>query len=124
MTTFNIGSQNAASIQNIGGDSAVEGGLHVSASWQTVELRAALESARKEAAGYGIPAVDRALSAASAEATRPNPDNVRLAGLLNSATHGLRDAGALVDAGTSLRESLRRAASVLGLVGAAVLALL
>lgn len=122
MTNFNIGSQNAAAIQNIGGDSVVEGGVHVSASWQT-ELRTSIDSARKEAAGYGIPAVDRALSAASAEATRPNPDNVRLAGLLNSAAHGLRDAGAVVDAGTSLGDSLRRAASVLGPVGAAVLAL-
>ena len=42
MTTFNIGSQNAASIQNIAGDSVVEGGVHASATWQTVELRAAL----------------------------------------------------------------------------------
>jgi hypothetical protein len=89
-----------------------------------VTFRAAIDSAREEAAAYGIPAVDRALSAASAEATRPNPDNARVAALLNSATHGLRDAGALVDAGTSLGDSLRRAASVLGPVGAAVLALL
>lgn len=124
MTTFNIGSQNAASIQNISGDSVVEGGLHVSASWQTAELRDAIDSARTEAAGYGLPAVDRALSAASAEATRPQLDNVRVAALLNSATRGLRDAGAVVDATTSLGESLRRAASVLGPVGAAVLALL
>jgi hypothetical protein len=124
MSTFNIGSQNAASIQNIAGDSVVEGGIQATAEWQVVELRLAIDQARKDAEAHGLPAVNEALSAASAEAAQPNADQGRIAGLLESAVRGLRDAGALVDAGTSLGAALRRAATALGPLGAAVLFLL
>ena len=124
MTTFNIGSQNAASIQNIGGDSVVEGGVNASATWQTVELRTALEQLRTDAAAYSLPAVDEALAAASAEAAQARPERDRVAGFLSTATLRLKEAGALADAGSSLAQALRRCASVLGPAAATVLALL
>ena len=43
MSTFNIGRQNAANIQNIGGDAVIHGGIQASASWETLELRRAIE---------------------------------------------------------------------------------
>lgn len=123
MATFNIGQQNAASIQNIGGDSVVEG-LHASASWKTAELRLAIDEVRNESATYRDVAADEALAAASAEAARPEPEKARVADLLRTAVRSLQEAGAVVDAGTSLGQSLRRAATMLGPVGATVLALL
>lgn len=74
MTTFNIGTQNAASIQNVAGDSVVEGGLHASATWETVELRAAIGRVQEEVAGLSLPAVDQALSAAASEVAQARPD--------------------------------------------------
>jgi hypothetical protein len=124
MTTFNIGSQNAASIQNVAGDSVVHGGLHAAASWETVELRLVVDEVRKEAAVYGEAVADEALAAAAAEAGRPQPEKARVADHLGTAVHSLQEAGALVDAGSSLVASLRRAGRVLGPAGAAVLALL
>jgi hypothetical protein len=124
MTTFNIGTQNAASIQNVAGDSVIEGGVHASAAWETIELRNAIGRLQEEAVGLGLSAVDEALSTAASEAAQPNPDKERVADHLGAAARGLKEAGALADAGTSLVGSLRRAASVVGPVGAAVLALL
>lgn len=126
MTTFNIGTQNAASIQNVVGDSVIEGGLHASASWETVELRAAIGQVQEKALGLALPAavrsvVDQALSAASSEAARPRPDKHRVAELLGTAARGLREAGAFTSAGTSLAEALRRAGAVLGPIGSAAL---
>jgi hypothetical protein len=124
MTTFNIGSQNAGTIQNIGGDSVVEGGVHAEASWQTVTLRAALDLVQAEAASYGLSDVNDALGAASAEADKPSPDQHRVAGLLRTAVLGLREAGALVDGSSALARALRRSASALGPAAASVLTLL
>lgn len=124
MTTFNIGSQNAASIQDVAGDSVVHGGVHVSATWQTVELRSAIENMQRQAAPLGLPAVDEALSSASSEAAESRPDQDRVVGFLSAAVRALKEAGTLLDASTSLGVSLRRAASVLGPVGATVFALL
>jgi hypothetical protein len=107
-----------------GGDAVVEGGVHAAATWQTVELRLAIDRVRTEAAGFGLSNVDEALAAASAEADKPSPDKDRVAGFLRTAVLGLREAGALVDEGSALARALRRSASVLGPAAATVLALL
>jgi hypothetical protein len=120
MTTFNIGSQNAASIQNVAGDSVIEGGVHASATWETVELRNAIERAQEEAVGLGLPAVNEALAAAASEAAQEKPDRDRVASFFGTAVRRLREAGALADAGTSLVEALGRTAALIGPVAALV----
>jgi hypothetical protein len=129
MTTFNIGTQNAANIQNVGGDMVVEGGVQASAAWQTHELRNEIARAREELGRLPLSeaarsSVDAALTAAAADAGAPKPDRKRIADRLLSAARALKEAGALTNAATSLIEALRRAASLLGPVGATVLALL
>jgi hypothetical protein len=128
MTTFNIGAQNAASIQNVGGDLVIEGDLQAAATWQTVELRAAIDEVRKRVAELELaPPVraptERALGAATVEAAADEPDRSRLGELLRTVVRTLDAAGALRDAVT-LVEALRRAALLLGPVAPAVLALL
>ncbi len=129
MTTFNIGSQNAANIQNIGGDAVIQGGLYAHASFEIGELRIAIARAREHAADMELPAevrapLDRALASAAEEAAREQPDKGRLANLLGTAARTLTDAGTVATAGTALVQTLRRAAMLLGPVGQAALALL
>jgi hypothetical protein len=126
MTNFNIRQQNAASIQNIGGDAVIEGGIHAYATWEVVELRRVIARAQEDAAALELPpptlkAVNQALDAAALEAAQPKPDKHDVAEHLGNATRTLTEAGALVGAGTSVLESLRRAAGLLGPVGAALI---
>ena len=65
---------------------------------------------------------DEALAEAAAASC--NGDKGRVAASLVRATGTLKEAGALASAGTALIESLKRAAKIIGPVGAAVLALL
>ena len=128
MATFEIGSQNAGSIQNVGGDLTI-GELHVEAAWSTVEIRQELTRLQEELARVALPADSRAaaeaaVGAAAAEARRPTPDRGRIAQLLREATTVAGNAGALASAGTGLVESLRRTATVLGPAGKTLLALL
>jgi hypothetical protein len=128
MTTFEIGSQTAGSIQNVGGDLTIDR-MHVEAAWSAVELRNELERANEELARAPLPhtarvAAEGALAAASAEAAAPHPDRGRIAVLLERTAAVLGDAGALTSAGSGLAESLRRAAVALGPAGKAALALL
>jgi hypothetical protein len=128
VTTFEIGSQNAASIQNVGGDLTIRD-LHVEATWSTLEVRQELVRLQEELARVALPpdlraAAEAAVGAAAAEAGRPSPDPGRIAQLLGEATPVAGEAGALATAGTGLVESLRRAATVLGPAGKALLALL
>jgi hypothetical protein len=129
MATFNIGAQNAANIQNIGGDAVIHGGLYAHASFEIHELRVAIADARERAAEMDLPAevrapLDRALSSAADEAARERPDKRRVAELLGTAARTLTEAGTVATAGTALIETLRRAAILLGPVGHAALALL
>jgi hypothetical protein len=129
MATFNIGSQNAANIQNIGGDAVINGGIYAHATFEIGELRAVIARAREQAAEMELPPqvrdpLDRALASAAAEASREHPDEGRLVGLIGSAGRILKEAGAVATSGTALIETLRRAAELLGPVGAAALALL
>lgn len=128
MTSFEIGSQNAASIQNVGGDLTI-GELHVEAAWSAVEVRQELERLRDELARAALPpegrvAAEEAVGAAAAEAGLPVPSRGRIAELLHEATTVLGNAGGLATAGTGLVESLRRTATLLGPAGKTLLALL
>lgn len=128
MATFEIGSQNAASIQNVGGDLTIRD-LHVEATWSTLEVRRELARIQKELARVALPpdlraTAEAAVGAAAAEAGLPSPDPGRIAQLLGEATTVAGEAGALATAGTGLVESLRRAATVLGPAGKTLLALL
>lgn len=128
MTTFEIGSQNAASIQNVGGDLTI-GELHVEAAWITVEVRQELGRLQEELAHAGLPpehraAAEVAVGAAATEAGLPVPSRERIAELLHEATTVVGDAGGLATAGTGLAESLRRTATLLGPAGKTLLALL
>jgi hypothetical protein len=126
MANINIGQQNAASIQNIGGDAVNEGGIHASATWEVVELRRVIERVQEGVAALELPpptieAVKQSLEAAAQEAAQPKPDKHDVAEHLGNAARTLKEADALVGAGTSVLESLRRAAHLLGPVGAALI---
>jgi hypothetical protein len=128
MTTFEIGSQTAASIQNVGGDLSI-GQLHVEAAWSVAAVRDELAELRKLLADAPVTyperyAAEAAIAAAEAEAASPTPDRERISGLLQRVTHVLGDAGALTRAGSGLVESLGRAAVALGPAGKALLMLL
>jgi len=129
VATFEIGSQNAASIQNVGGDLTIRD-LHVEATWSTLEVRQELARLQEELARVALPpdlraTAEAAVGAAAAEAGRPSPDPGRIAQLLGEATTTFAgEAGALATAGTGLVESLRRAATVLGPAGKTLFVLL
>ena len=128
MTTFEIGSQTAASIQNVGGDLTI-GSLHVEAAWNAGAVRDELAELRRLLEGAPLPsparaAVEAAVGAAEAEAAGPVPDRDRISQLLQRATHVLGDAGALTKAGTGVVETLGRTAVALGPAGKALLMLL
>jgi hypothetical protein len=125
MTTFEIGSQAAGSIQNVGGNLTI-GSMHVEAAWSAATVRDELARARQalEGAPMSYPArvaAEAALAAAEAEAAAPAPDRDRIAGLLQRATEVVADAGALTQAGGGLLDSLKRAAVALGPAGKALL---
>jgi hypothetical protein len=124
MSTFNIGQQNAANIQNIGGDAVVHGGVHASATWETLELRRAIARAQDGLRELALPEpalaeVNRSLGAAAEEAAKPKPDRSSVAEHLAGATATLREADALVDAGSNVLDGLRRAVALLGPIGIA-----
>ena len=126
MATFNIGQQNAASIQNIGGNATIEGGLHAEATWETVELRRTIARAREEVARLGLSpsqleTVNGSLDAAAREATATRPDRYEVGEHLGAAAHVLKEAGALVGAGAALFQTLHRATELLGPAGLATI---
>jgi hypothetical protein len=125
MTTFNIGQQNAANIQNIGGDAVIHGGVQATATWDTLELRRAIARARDGLGELALSRavhedVNRSLEAAANEAAQPKPDRHDVAEHLAAATATLREAGALVDAGSNVVDGLRRAVALLGPIGLAL----
>jgi hypothetical protein len=107
MTTFNIGSQNAASIQNVGGDMVVQGGINATASVHVIELRDRLAQLRDDIDRLGLPAESRAvasqaLAEAQAEAAAPKPRSGRIARSLRRFVDSLGDTGAVAGALTSV----------------------
>jgi hypothetical protein len=126
VSTFNIGQQNAASIQNIGGDAVIEGGIHITATWEVLELRRTIVRAQEAVdslalAPKALDQVNESLAAAAREAAQARPNRYCVAEHLGAATSTLREAGALVGAGTTVLEALRRAAGLLGPIGVAVI---
>lgn len=106
MTTFEIGSQTAGSIQNVGGDLGIDH-LHVDATWSAVEVRHELARVQEQLAKIPLPhtarvAAEGALAAAASEAAAPESDRGRIAQLLERTTHVLGDAGALTTAAPAL----------------------
>ena len=126
--TFNIGSQKAATIQNVGGDMVVEGNL-ISAGTLVVELRGELSQLVTEVGRLELPAderqaVEEELAGAEAAAAAEAPDAGGIAGRLEKATAVLHDAGALVGGGAAVAQSLQRLGELLGPAGRTLLALL
>jgi hypothetical protein len=118
MTTFNIGSQNAGSIQNVGGDMVVQDGIDGTANVNVIELRGRLAHLREEVDRLALPPRHRAVAAealaeAEAEAAAPAPRSNRIAHSLRRVTETLDDAGALASAGVGLVRALGSAASVM-----------
>jgi hypothetical protein len=121
VTTFNVGSQNAGSIQNVGGDMVVHGGVQGSASVQVIELRGRLAQLSEELYRLPLPPESRAaardaLAEAESEAATPAPRPDRIGRSLKRVTEVLEDAGALASAGTGLARVLGRAVALVGLV--------
>ena len=118
--TFDIETEAAAAVTNIG-----HGSIEASASWEILELRRAIAQAREGLGELALPQavvedVNRSLEAAASEAAQPKPNRHDVAEQLAAATTTLREAGALVDAGTTVAGSLRRAVALLGPIGLAL----
>jgi hypothetical protein len=95
------------------------------ATWETLELRRAIARARDGLGELALPQavhedVNRSLEAAANEAAQPKPDRHDVAEHLAAATTTLREAGALVDAGSNVVDPLRRAVALLGPIGLAL----
>ena len=119
--TFEVETQAAAAIRNIGGD----GGIQATASWETLELRRAIARAQDGLGELGLPEpvledVNRSLEAAANEAAQTKPDRHTVAEHLAAATTRLKEAGALADAGADVVSDLRRAVALLGPIGLAL----
>jgi len=129
MTTFNIQSQSAGSIQNVGNDMTVNGGLHSAATFDAAGLQAALMQFAEElneadmAPEHRFAALSN-LAHASVETARPEPDRQSIGARITKAAEVLRDAGALASGGSALVQSLCRIAELLGPAGHALTGLL
>lgn len=89
---------------------------------EVANLRQALEELRLTAAERDR--AERDLAALQQAVEQPEPDRPEAGRRLHTLTEGLKEAGALATAGSSLVESLVKLATWLGPLGAAVLALL
>jgi hypothetical protein len=117
--TFDSETQASAAFTNLTGSPI--------ASWETLELRRTIARTRDEVAGLGLPepqleTVNRSLDAATKEAAVERPDRYTVAEHLASAAHTLKEAGALVSAGSGVGKALRRATELLGPAGLATIA--
>jgi hypothetical protein len=126
MATFNIGSQHAASINNVGGDMYV-GELRAETPWRPAEVHAELTRVDRELSRLGLPPgpeaeIRQALSQATSAHSDGDPHAV--ASGLTRVTRMLREAGALSNSAAGLVEALRRTGNALGPAGKQLLALL
>ena len=124
MDEVTFGQQNAASIQNIGGDATIEDGIYAEATWETIELRRTIARAREEVTRLGLSpseleTVNGSLDAAAQEAAATRPDRYEVGEHLGAAARVLKEGGALVGAGAALFQALRRATELLGPAGLA-----
>jgi hypothetical protein len=111
------------------GDQNVAGRDQVVHAATSREVLAELANLRQALAELRLTAAERAdaerdLTAMETAVRNPEPDTTAAGSHLHSFAAGLRDAGALASAGTSLAESIGKIAQWLGPLGAAALALL
>jgi len=121
MSTFNIGSQNAGSIQNVGGNMVVHDGIHGTANGHIMELRGQLAQLSEEIDRLALSAEKRAilggaLAEAEAEAAAPAPRSQRIAQSLRHVTETLDDAGGLASAAVGVVRALASAVSLVALL--------
>jgi hypothetical protein len=117
MSTFNIGSQNAGSIQNVGGDMVVHDGIHGTADVHVTELRGQLAHLSEEIDRLALAADSRALvKGALAEAAAPAPRSHRIEQGLRRVTEGLNEAGGLANAAVGVGRALARVVSLVALL--------
>jgi hypothetical protein len=121
MTSFNIGSQNAGAIHNVGGDMVVHDGVRGTANVHVIELRDRLSQLREELDRLALPAeshaaASAALGEAEAEAAAPAPRSKRIADGLRRVTETLNDAGALSSAALNIVRVLASAVSLVPLI--------
>jgi hypothetical protein len=121
MSTFNIASQNAASIQNVGGDMVVHDGIQATATVHVTELRSQLAHLSEEIDRVALPAESRALvrgalEEAEAEAATPAPRSHRIAQSLRRVTETFEDAGGLANAAVGVVRALASAVSLVALL--------
>ena len=121
MTTFSIGSQNAGSIQNVGGDMVVHDGIHGTANVHVIELRGRLAQLSEDIDRLELPADTRALARealaeAEGEAAAPAPRSKRIAESLRRVTETLTDAGAIATAAVNVGQALASAVSLVALL--------
>ena len=95
-------------------------------TWETLELRRTISRTRAEVAALPLAPpeferVDRSLKAATEEAAAEKPDRYEVGEHLAAAAHSLKEADALVGAGTGVVQALRRAVVLLGPAGLATL---
>lgn len=128
--TFNIGNQNAGTINNVEGDQHVHGGQHATVHVQQdlAQGRGALDALRS-AVGARPEAADDSVTqgelARIDEALRgPEPDRVEAASALERLTRRLASIGSLAAAGAALVEPVRALAEWLGPLAAGVAAML
>jgi hypothetical protein len=123
--TFNIGTQNAAVINNVAGDQRIEGGQYGTA----VTAGQARRAVRELRDGLAAARLDRAtareaqaqLAAADAAVHAPEPDKPRAAQALRRFTQLVAAAGSLASTGAALIGPLRILAGWLGALGAPIL---
>ena len=127
---FNIGNQNAGTINNVEGDQHVHGGQHTTARIHQdlrqgrdalADLRSALDAApvvrQDPVAQREVDRIDEAMSG-------PEPDRAAAASALERLTRRLTSLGALAAAGAALIAPISALAEWLGPVAASVIALL
>ena len=125
-TSFDIGSQQAGTVGNVGGDLTV-GKASVTGSAKV--LREAIAALAREVARVDLPqatrsGVDEHLAAAAAEAESMMPDRPKIARHLKQVASLLTGANRLQTADGRLIEAFRRTAELLGATGGPLLATL
>lgn len=126
--TFNIGSQTAGNINNVGGDQRITGGQHAT----VVTHEAARQAVLDLRDGLATSPLDEVTAASArarveeidADIQAPQPDRSRIARSLERLTRLLVGAGSLVTAGGALLGPLQTLAGWLGTLGKPILALL
>jgi hypothetical protein len=129
LTSFNIQSQQAGTIQNVGGDLTVNGGVHSSATFDAAGLRGELAKVQDEVSRLPLDPAQQDIAAghlaiAADEAAQLEPDRERVSGHVRRAAEVVQDAGALATGSGALLESLVRIGRILGPAGRALLGVL